>query len=179
MKICTFCGYQTDNSTKICTSCGSKQFSFICPNCSNEFKGKFCPACGTRNDAVAKICPDCGRKYFSKSCPDCGYNESRKTQTRVSTAPVTARTTGTVFSEETKKARSAFVMSLVGFITFIFPLLIIGFIMGLKGSKNKELDEQTKRYYSLALALGAVGLILSIAMGLVYIVGIVGVALSR
>ena len=82
MKICTFCGYQAENSAKVCTSCGSKQFNYICPNCSKEFEGKFCPACGTNFNAVAKTCPKCGRKYFSKACPDCGYSEFLETCSR-------------------------------------------------------------------------------------------------
>ena len=64
MKVCTFCGGRTENSTKVCTNCGSQQFLNICPNCSSEFSGSFCPTCGTRYDAPEI---DCSVLFTSKS----------------------------------------------------------------------------------------------------------------
>ncbi len=161
MKICTFCGYQTDNMTRTCTSCGSKQFNYVCPNCSNEFEGKFCPTCGTKFDAVARICPDCGRKYFSKSCPDCGYNGTKKTPVRTATAPL---------APMDRKALTAFSLSISGFMTFLFPLLLAGLIMGIKGRKQPDLDDRSRNYYNIAFALGIVGIFLNVCMFMVYVV---------
>lgn len=169
MKICTFCGYQAENSAKVCTSCGSKQFNYICPNCSKEFEGKFCPACGTNFNAVAKTCPKCGRKYFSKACPDCGYSEFMK---NVQPEPVDqgygrAKPAGL----RDTKAMGAFAASLLGFMMFMPPLSVAAVILAVRGRKKEDLDPRSKQYYDIALALGVVGLVLFVMMFVVMIFG--------
>ena len=170
MKICTFCGYQTDNSTKICTSCGSKQFSYICPNCSAEFKGKFCPTCGTKRDAVAKICPDCGEKYFSKACPVCGYNAARRSSGQ-------ARAAGSKLYDApanapiNRRCLTAFSMSITGFLTCMFPLSLAALLMAVKENKNGDLDPRSKTFNNLALALSVVGLFMDVMFVFAFIVG--------
>lgn len=169
MKICTFCGYQAENSAKVCTSCGSKQFNYICPNCSKEFEGKFCPACGTNFNAVAKTCPKCGRKYFSKACPDCGYSEFMQPEP-VQQEPVDQgyrRATGPVPT----KAMGAFVASLLGFMMFMPPLSVAAVILAVRGRKQEGIDQRSKQYYDIALALGVVGLVLFVMMFVVMIFG--------
>ena len=171
MKICTFCGYQAENSAKVCTSCGSKQFNYICPNCSKEFEGKFCPACGTNFNAVAKTCPKCGRKYFSKARPDCGYSEFMETMQPQ--APVTNE--GYRYARNgapaDRKAMVAFVASLLGFMMFMPPLSVAAIIMSARGRKKEDIDQRSKQYYDIALALGVVGLVLFILMFAVMIFG--------
>lgn len=50
-----------------------------CPECGQEFDGKFCPECGTlwQED---KICPNCGAKLAGsvKFCNECGYSFVKK-----------------------------------------------------------------------------------------------------
>ena len=171
MKICTFCGYQAENSAKVCTSCGSKQFNYICPNCSKEFEGKFCPACGTNFNAVAKTCPKCGRKYFSKACPDCGYSEFMETVQPQ--APVTNEGYRNTLrgAPSDRKAMPAFVAGLLGFMMFMPPLSVAAIIMSARGRKKEDIDQRSKMYYDLGLALGVVGLVLFILMFAVMIFG--------
>ncbi|MBR6210164.1 MAG: hypothetical protein IKQ81_03340 [Clostridiales bacterium] len=171
MKICTFCGNQAENSAKVCTSCGSKQFNYICPNCSKEFEGKFCPACGTNFNAVAKTCPKCGRKYFSKACPDCGYSEFMETvqpQAPVTNAGYRNALNG---APSDRKAMPAFVAGLLGFMMFMPPLSVAAIIMSARGRKKEDIDQRSKMYYDLGLALGVVGLVLFIMMFAVMIFG--------
>ena len=174
MKICNFCGYRTDdNSAKVCTSCGSKQFSFVCPNCSAEFEGKFCPTCGTKFDAVAKICPECGEKYFSRSCPDCGYNENAKQYTQQTTAN-TAGTTGRYSlysSPEHKNAVMALVLTIVGFITCMPLFSIIGLVMAIAGNKKDDVDEKAKSLNKTTIVLSIFILAIAILVGILYFVG--------
>ena len=164
MKICTFCGYQAENSAKVCTSCGSKQFNYICPNCSKEFEGKFCPACGTNFNAVAKTCPKCGRKYFSKACPDCGYSEFMETVQPQAPAANEGYRYARNGAPADRRAMGAFVASLLGFMMFMPPLSIAAVIMAFRGRKKEDLDPRSKQYYDIALALGVVGLVLFIMM---------------
>ena len=171
MKICNFCGYRTDdNSVKTCASCGSKQFSFVCPNCSAEFEGKFCPTCGTKYDAVAKICPECGEKYFSNSCPVCGYNASRRSSDQARTAgskTYNAPAAGQV----NRRCLTAFSMAISGFLTCMFPLSLAALLVALKENKNEDLDVRSKMYNNLALALSVVGLFMDVMFVFVIIIG--------
>ncbi len=47
-----------------------------CPNCKQEFDGKFCPECGTKTvevvEKMVKMCPNCKVETESKFCPECG-----------------------------------------------------------------------------------------------------------
>ena len=44
-----------------------------CPNCKQEFEGKFCPECGTKLiEKTQRICPNCNIEVDSKFCPECG-----------------------------------------------------------------------------------------------------------
>ncbi len=44
-----------------------------CPNCKQEFDGKFCPECGTKLiEKTQRICPNCNIEVESKFCPECG-----------------------------------------------------------------------------------------------------------
>ena len=166
MKICTFCGYQAENSAKVCTSCGSKQFNYICPNCSKEFEGKFCPACGTNFNAVAKTCPKCGRKYFSKACPDCGYSEFMETHQ----VPVTsAARTGTAAGPANSRALMAFVLSMLGIIMMLPPVSVIGLVFAIRERKNEELDPRSKRYCDLAMLMGISGIVLVVVFAVIYV----------
>ena len=180
MKICNFCGYRTDdNSAKFCTSCGSKQFSFVCPNCSAEFEGKFCPTCGIKYDAVAKICPDCGNKYFTKSCPDCGYNANRVYE-REATAQYNAENStksrgfyGSNRSQSYKNAVMALCLSIIGWITCMFPVSIIGFVMAVTGNKKGDADEQSKKLFNTTLILDVFFFALFIIFAIIYLIGMV------
>lgn len=171
MKICTFCGNQAENSAKVCTSCGSKQFNYICPNCSKEFEGKFCPACGTNFNAVAKTCPKCGRKYFSKACPDCGYSEFMETVQPQAPAANAGYRNALRGAPSDRKAMPAFVAGLLGFMMFMPPLSVAAIIMSARGRKKEGIDQRSKMYYDMGLALGVVGLVLFILMFAVMIFG--------
>lgn len=171
MKICNFCGYRTDdNSVKTCASCGSKQLSYICPNCSAEFEGKFCPTCGTKYDAVGKVCPDCGKKYFSKACPVCGYNAARRNtdQTRAAGSKLYDAPANAPIN---RRCLTAFSMSITGFITCMFPLSLAALLMAVKENNNGDLDPRSKTYNNLALALGAVGIIMDVMFVFAFIIG--------
>jgi hypothetical protein len=174
MKICNFCGYRTDdNSVKACTSCGSKQFSYVCPNCSAEFEGKFCPTCGTRYDAVAKICPECGEKYFTKSCPDCGYNPNAKVYTRQTVSDTTwstGRQSGYT-SPAHRSAVTALVLSIVGMITCMPLLTIIGLVMAIMGNKKDDVDDRSRGINKTTISLSIVILIFCVLAGILYVIG--------
>ena len=44
-----------------------------CPNCKQEFDGKFCPECGTKLiEKTTRMCPNCKVEVESKFCPECG-----------------------------------------------------------------------------------------------------------
>lgn len=44
-----------------------------CPNCKQEFDGKFCPECGTKLiEKSMRMCPNCKVEVESKFCPECG-----------------------------------------------------------------------------------------------------------
>lgn len=44
-----------------------------CPNCKQEFPGKFCPECGTKLiEKSMRMCPNCKVEVESKFCPECG-----------------------------------------------------------------------------------------------------------
>ena len=44
-----------------------------CPNCKQEFDGKFCPECGTRLiEKTQRVCPKCNIEVDSNFCPECG-----------------------------------------------------------------------------------------------------------
>ena len=44
-----------------------------CPNCKQEFDGKFCPECGTKLiEKTQRVCPNCNIEVESKFCPECG-----------------------------------------------------------------------------------------------------------
>ena len=44
-----------------------------CPNCKQEFDGKFCPECGAKLiEKTQRICPNCNIEVESKFCPECG-----------------------------------------------------------------------------------------------------------
>ena len=172
MKICNFCGYRTDdNSVKTCASCGSKQFSYVCPNCSAEFEGKFCPTCGTKHDAVAKICPDCGEKYFSKSCPNCGYNASRRRSANQARSEGSQLYDAPANGQINKSCLTAFSMSITGFLTCMFPLSLASLLLALKQNKNENLDQRSKTFNNVALALSVTGLFMDVMFVFAFIVG--------
>ena len=174
MKICNFCGYRTDdNSVKACTSCGSKQFSYVCPNCSAEFEGKFCPTCGTRYDAVAKICPECGEKYFTKSCPDCGYNPNAKVYTQQSSSNTTWSTgrRSMYTSQAHRSAVLALVLSIVGMITCMPLFTIIGLVMAIMGNKKDDVDDRSRGINKTTISLSIVILIFCVLAGILYVIG--------
>ena len=161
MKVCTFCGCKTDDKTKNCASCGSQDFMFVCPNCSNQYTGKFCPSCGTKRGAVAKECPECGTKYFSRSCPNCGYNESRRQTNRASA------TSGYVVGTANKNTVIALAISIIGITTFMFPLPIISLILGIKEYKDikagkVQTNPRNDRMLITALTISGISLAISI-----------------
>ena len=44
-----------------------------CPNCKQEFDGKFCPECGTKLiEKTQRVCPKCNIEVDSNFCPECG-----------------------------------------------------------------------------------------------------------
>lgn len=73
MKVCNYCGCESNDSQTVCPSCGARDFSGKCPNCGKIFKGTYCPDCGVRASQKPRTCPKCGNEYFSKACPECGY----------------------------------------------------------------------------------------------------------
>ena len=143
MKICKFCGGKTEDSTLTCANCGSQDFSHICPNCSTEFDGSFCPTCGTRFDAVSTVCPQCSTVFYSKSCPNCGYNPG----TKFSSPSVGSILQGrqNPFGNASTNTVIAFVLSLLGIMTFLFPLAIVGLVLALKEKKKPEGDTKLNR----------------------------------
>ena len=74
MKVCKFCGTESQNNSTVCSACGGKSFENKCENCGTLFsEGNFCPKCGVKIGVIAKKCPNCGAEYFSVACPECGY----------------------------------------------------------------------------------------------------------
>ena len=171
MKICNFCGYRTDdNSAKACTSGGSKQFSYVCPNCSAEFEGKFCPTCGTKYDAVGKLCPECGEIYFSKSCPDCGYNENTRKFTQTNTSANTGRYT--MYSNPAhKNAVVALTLTIAGLMTCMPLLSIIGLVMAISGNKKDDVDERSKSMNKATVVISIFTFASAILLGILYAIG--------
>ena len=56
-----------------------------CPECKQEYEGKFCPECGTKLiERVVKICPNCGVEREGKFCPECGTKLVEQNQASVS-----------------------------------------------------------------------------------------------
>ena len=118
-----------------------------------------------------KTCPKCGRKYFSKACPDCGYSEFMETvqpQAPVTNAGYRNTLRG---APSDRKAMPAFVAGLLGFMMFMPPLSVAAIIMSARGRKKEDIDQRSKMYYDLGLALGVVGLVLFIMMFAVMIFG--------
>ena len=126
MKVCTFCGGRTENSTKVCTNCGSQQFLNICPNCSSEFSGSFCPTCGTRYDAPSHVCPKCNRKYYSKACPNCGYIQGSDRGSQYG-----YRKPSILDSDVNNRVRVSYLFSVFVLYTFPIPLSIISIYLGI------------------------------------------------
>lgn len=52
MKVCQFCGAESENSANACASCGANKFQYKCENCGTIFEGKRCPNCGVKAGAV-------------------------------------------------------------------------------------------------------------------------------
>lgn len=162
MKLCTFCGSRTENSTKTCSNCGSQQFLYICPNCSSEFDGTFCPTCGTRYDAEAKTCPDCGTRYFTRFCTHCGYDPEKNNahqysrQGNSSYRPLINRNYGL----------AGFIFSILGFMTCMFPFSIVGIVLGYKDMKS----ENKSKYAKASVVIGILGLTAEFVYIIVYII---------
>ena len=70
-----------------------------------------------------------------------------------------------------RKAMPAFVAGLLGFMMFMPPLSVAAIIMSARGRKKEDIDQRSKMYYDLGLALGVVGLVLFIMMFAVTIFG--------
>ena len=175
MKKCGYCGGLNEESSKFCTNCGSKQFFYICPNCSNEYQGKFCPSCGTKHDAVAKICPECGTKYFSNSCHNCGYNESRKTGFGTSR---TYSSNNRFFAMDNRNIRLGMIFSIIGIFLGLFPLSIAGLVLALRERKNPDLDRKSQGQVTTIIVLSVIGLVFVVLQVIIYggmaIIGVLG-----
>jgi ABC-type Na+ efflux pump permease subunit len=70
-----------------------------------------------------------------------------------------------------RRAMGALVASILGFMMFMPPLSIAAVIMSARGRKKEDIDQRSKMYYDLGLALGVVGLVLFIMMFAVMIFG--------
>ena len=160
MKVCTFCGGRTENSTKVCSNCGSQQFLNICPNCSSEFSGSFCPTCGTRYDAPSHVCPKCNRKYYSKACPNCGYIQGSDRGSQYG-----YRKPSILDPDVNNRVRVAFFFSVFGLFTLPIPLSIIAIYLGVKEKKAGN----TGPFVTTSIVVGIVGTII----GSIYFIAII------
>ncbi|MBR1798057.1 MAG: hypothetical protein IJ757_08650 [Clostridiales bacterium] len=166
MKACTFCGCETDNKNTTCASCGSTDFLYICPNCSNKFEGKYCPDCGTAYNAVAKICPNCSDKYFSKACPNCGYNsaDEEAASNQRNTFPY-SRTNVIKKSDAHTNAGVAILFSVIGMMSCMFPFSIVGLVLAARSKKSGEKSS----LINAAFIIGIIGIVIS-AIGFIFYV---------
>lgn len=62
-----------------------------CPNCGQEYEGKFCPNCGAQWQEE-KTCPECGAKLLGsvRFCNECGYSfvkSEEKSEQKSNSAP--------------------------------------------------------------------------------------------
>ncbi|MBR1798056.1 MAG: hypothetical protein IJ757_08645 [Clostridiales bacterium] len=168
MKSCTFCGCVTDNKNNTCASCGSTTFLYVCPNCSNKFEGSYCPECGVRFDAVQKVCPECGTKYYSGICPNCKYTAKVPRRYITNRRPDVEQSN----SPEASLATLSFALGLIGLITNILPLSIIGLVLSVKAKKSGCKSQVQMAGY-------IVSLIAVIFTSLVYLVFIIAVIISN
>ena len=154
MKVCTFCGLKTDNNTSTCASCGSSDFLNVCPNCSNEFEGKFCPDCGTKYNQQPTICSQCRTKYFSKACPNCGYISGNS----IPNINYGSRTgTGnSKFVAMNNNERIAFLCGVLGIFLLPIPLSIIALVYANKEKKAGNNSSNVK----VSQILGILGLMM-------------------
>ena len=166
MKICRFCGGKTENSTKICTNCGSQQFLHICPNCSTEFEGSFCPTCGTRYDAPSHVCPQCNTKFYSKSCPNCGFN----TETRI---PGTRTYSYRRPYNASGNSLVALIFAVIGLMTLMFPFSIVAMVLAYKEKKREDVPENNRKYARAAWVVSIIALSMNVLMGFFYILAFI------
>lgn len=166
MKLCTFCGSRTENSTKTCSNCGSQQFLYICPNCSSEFDGTFCPTCGTRYDAEAKTCPKCGTRYFTRFCTHCGYDPEKINEQQYSRSSYSG---SRPLIRGSNSGMVGFIFSILGLMTCMFPFSIVGIVLG-----NKDMKSENKSKYSTAaVVIGVFGLAAELLYIIIYIIAAV------
>ena len=159
MKVCTFCGLKTDDKSSTCASCGSSDFLNVCPNCSNEFEGKFCPDCGTKYNQQPTICSQCRTKYFTKACPNCGYISGGSIP-NINYGAGT-RTGNVKFSEMNANERLAFICGILGIFFLPIPLSIISLVYAGKEKKAGNDSSAVK----ISMVLGILGLM----MGIMYL----------
>lgn len=165
MKLCTFCGSRTDNSTKTCSNCGSQQFLYVCPNCSSEFDGTFCPTCGTRYDAEAKTCPKCGTRYFTRFCTHCGYDPEKINEQKSRAFYSNSRP----LIRGSNSGIAGFIFSILGLMTCVFPFSIAGIVLGYKDMKSVD----RSRYAKPAVIIGVLGLTMEFLYIVFYIIAAV------
>lgn len=163
MKICTFCGCKTDNSSKNCASCGGSTFKYVCLNCNEEFEGLYCPACGTRFNAVEKICPNCSTRYFSDACPKCGLKKSDVPHN------LYTRTTSYINNSAAgKNGLIAFILAIMG-IFFGFGGIIFGIIAIVMSTKADKDNPSDYRFAKTGKIIGIVDIAISVLTILLYI----------
>lgn len=165
MKKCTFCGCQTDNKTVHCASCGSKEFVYVCPNCSAEYEGLYCPKCGVRRDASAKVCPKCTVKYYTKFCPNCGYNPAVESNT--GSGSVQGTSAGyRRFSYGRDPGFSALILSVISILLMMFPLAIVSLIMGYNLKKTGQYTPIVRA----SIIISIIELLLTVLTTLIYVI---------
>lgn len=150
MKKCTFCGCTTDNKTTHCASCGSKEFVFICPNCSAEYEGLYCPKCGVRRDATAKVCPKCTVKYYTKFCPNCGYNPDVENKVNSSANNTYS---GRIYKSklDSDPGFLSFILALISLVTMLFPFAIVSIVLASNLKKKGQYTPLTRSGFILAI----------------------------
>lgn len=174
MKVCTFCGLKTDDKSVTCASCGSSDFLHVCPNCSNEFEGKFCPDCGTKYNQQPTICSQCRTKYFTKACPNCGYISGGSIpNTNYGSGTYSNR--NTLLKDMNANERLAFVCGLMGLFFLPIPLSIIAVYCA---SKEKKAGNNSS-FVRVGMVLGVVGICIGIMYTMFMIIGCVASAMPR
>lgn len=142
-----------------------------CPNCGKEYEenAKFCTYCGTKienekaSDSFVKtrFCSNCGSKVNENdnNCSMCGSNLNNNAQSNINNSSSQKVYGQNIQSNANKKSESgtavaALILTIMGMLSCIFPLLILGIIFGFIGKKKYERNTQEYTMCTASIIIG-------------------------